>query len=493
MPPNRAKDHSSEALPRSLASAVGLALATAGLVLAAGDRTFFLALDSVPYTSVAAFHESGAAPELFAELGPPRPLISTFPSTTTVALGAALAPLGVEISPGYEARFFDWSQRSVRGGGPISFFRIDFPWRDFFDWSKKGVARSAFASLRPVEASERRALSAFAAFLASDRRDFFAYIETTDTAAHLRGPASLETMFRLLGEAIRRARSAGERFRVVLFSDHGIAGGEPLDNVLPSVLGSLERAGFERVRRLAGGRQVVLTPYGLVSSFEAYAEAEAIAELAQVLRATPGVELCAYREGARVRVVGSSGSALIARQGDLWAYLPDSGDPLGYRKVSEELGRRRGDREAGGWFADREWFAATQNEPYPDALRRIADGFEWVDNPASVVCSLAGGSMYGPKKTERAARWTGGRLRWTHGALSWEASAGFLVTDSPAAGSGTAVRLSEALAPRVSAARELSRPRLNASRTESHAGEASDPPKGSIAAGGAAFTRNRRQ
>lgn len=413
-------------------------------------RTFFLTLDAVPYTAVAALYASGGAPELFGELGRPVPLISTFPSTTTVALGAALGPLGLEVSPGYEARFFDWEKGAVRGGGVVSYFNIEFPWRSFFQWNRKGVARSALASLRPVAASEHRVLNAFEAFLASEQRDFFAYIGTTDTAAHLRGPSALAGMFRRLGQAIGEARSAGEQFRVVIFSDHGIAGGEPLTNVLPGIRVALEQAGFERTKQLKHANDVVLTPYGLVSSFEAYSQVATAPRLAGSLVLVEGVALCVYRMDAEYWVVSREGQAAIARRGDEWSYRPLSGDPLRYQTVVDGMNFGRAESAQSDWFSDLGWFEATVKEFYPDALHRLASGFELVDNPASLICSLEPGSMYGPKKTEKAARLAGGRLRWTHGALFWEASAGFLLTDVPNTDSGNGIRLADALRPLLS-------------------------------------------
>ncbi|MCP4202397.1 MAG: hypothetical protein GY769_10755 [bacterium] len=435
-------------------AASGLLFAGAGLGASneggATERTFFLLVDAVPYGAVDALYRDGGAPELFDELGPPAPLISTFPSTTTVALGAALGSLGLEISPGYEARFFDWEEETIRGGGAISYFRIDFPWRRFFEWSKKGVARSAVASLRPVVASERRVLRALDAFLASDRQDFFAYIETTDTAAHLRGPSSLDKMFRNLGLAIQAARAAGEKFRVVVFSDHGIAGGEPLKNVLPGILKRFQRVGLRRVKRLRTRNDVALTPYGLVSSLEVYAHDESAPRLAEVLTSVEGVGLCAYRAAGELWVVSASGLATIGNRGREWAYLPRTGDPLGYRSVTARLRAVTGESGEPGWFSDSEWFEATKDEFYPDALRRIARGFELVENPATVICSADPGYMYGARKTERAARLAGGKLRWTHGALHWEATAGFLLTDVPGRTSRSGISLSTALRPLLS-------------------------------------------
>lgn len=420
------------------------------------ERTFFLVLDAVPFSTVAALHRAGSAPELFAELGEPVPLISSFPSTTTVALADALGSLGLELSPGYEARFFDWREERVRGGGAISYFRIEFPWRNFFQWNKKGVARSALASLRPVGASESRVVAGLDAFLASDLDRFFAYIETTDTAAHLKGPSSLDDTFGELGRAISRARNAGEQFRVVVFSDHGIDGGEPLRNVLPGIRRSLHSAGLRPAKTLEGADDVVLTPYGLVSSFEAYARESQAPRLGRLLAATDGVDLCSYRFEGDLWVASATGLATIDKRltagGEEWAYRRIDGDPLRYGEAVERMRGRKKFPPAGDWFSDRLWFEETRDEFYPDALRRISRGFELVKNPATVICSAEPGYMYGAKKTERAARITGGRLKWTHGALFWEASAGFLLTDVGEVRTG-ARRLSSALSPLVSGQR----------------------------------------
>ncbi len=414
------------------------------------ERTLFLLLDAVPYGTLAALERRGFAPELFEELGQPVPLISSFPSTTTVALADALGPLGLQASPGYEARFFDWSEDRPRGGGLISYFRIEFPWREFFQWSKKGVARSALASLRPAGASENRVRSALSAFLESQQRNFFAYIETTDTAAHLKGPESLDETLRELGRAIRAARAEGDDFKVVVFSDHGIDGGDPLVNVLPAIRTDLRKAGLRKSARLERPTDVVLTPYGLVSSFEAYAQGELAPRLTAILVATEGVELCSYRSEGKLWVASRDGAAVIARRGDDWAYRPVTGDPLFYQGVAQRLDDAAARGSAGDWYSDRDWFEASKNELYPDALRRLARGFELVENPATVICSVAPGYMYGARKTERAARLTGGRLRWTHGGLSRGASVGFVLTDVPSQATGNGLRLSEFLLPLVS-------------------------------------------
>ncbi len=152
--------------------------------------------------------------------------------------------------------------------------------------------------------------------------------------------------------------------------------------------------------------------------------------MADLLSAVPGVDLCVYREqvGGGWMVRGARGRARIRRRGQNWEYRPQTGDPLDYHGVLERLARDAG-RPGGTEFPDQRWLDATRGHHYPDALYRIAGGFELVENPASLLCSLEPGYMYGMVKTEVLARWTNGRMRWTHGALFREAALGFLLTD----------------------------------------------------------------
>ena len=48
-----------------------------------------------------------------------------------------------------------------------------------------------------------------------------------------------------------------------------------------------------------------------------------------------------------------------------------------------------GDGTPDAWRSDAWWFAATAAAPYPDALHRIARGFELAENPASAVETAA--------------------------------------------------------------------------------------------------------
>ena len=71
-------------------------------------RFLVVVLDAVPYETMVALTEptDGEAP-LFEGLRGPVPMISTFPSSTSVALTAILKDFGLEDPPGYENKFFD--------------------------------------------------------------------------------------------------------------------------------------------------------------------------------------------------------------------------------------------------------------------------------------------------------------------------------------------------------------------------------------------------
>lgn len=436
---------------------VALGLLGSGPGAAAAERDLLLiALDAVPYASALEAHRgSDALPELFTAFRPPVPLISTFPSTTSVAFGEILAAHGLERSPGYEARFFDWERRAKAGGGPISYFRVRFPWREFFDWNRKGPFASFLAATRPVRSSVREIETAVRRFVDSPASVYLIYIAPTDTAMHVLGPQSAQPVLAALDTALvaARTRRAGRPFDTVIFSDHGITGGEPLVNVARKVRRALRQAGLTPVSRLRRSGQVVMTPYGLVSSFELYTAPEDEAAAAEAAARVPGVDLCARTDGRGWQVVDAEGSMEFERVDGggerRWRFSSHGKNPLGLT-----LGELHG-----GQVRDRGFTDPALGTRYPDPLHRIARAFELVENPASVACSLDPGFMYGPRHTELLARLGKGRLRWTHGALGGDATLGFVMSDAPGWSPPGALRAADALAPfaaRVRLARQRS-------------------------------------
>jgi len=415
-------------------------------------RRLFIALDAVPYQIAADVMNPALGDEaLFQGFEGPVRLVSTFPSSTSVALPGILGPIGLERSPGYEARFFDWQEGKVRGGGAVSYGRIEFPWRDFFDWGRKGVAGSAIEAIKPVKSGIKRLRNAMDDFVRSDKDEFWIYSAATDIAGHVLSPQAHVDFFKALDEMILEARQASpdRPFDVVVFSDHGMDGGEPLINVFKPAKRALKQAGYRSKKRLKGTEDVVLTPFGLVSNLEAYTVDENKGRVAEILAAVEGVDLCAYKLEEGWRIESHRGNATLQQKevdGELWwKYEPHHGDPLEFQDLvsaMEEEGQVRD-----GWLPDTACFEATVVAENPDPFYRIAHAFELTTNPASVICSASRGYMYGAPYTGVLAQIGKGHLRWTHGALNREATLGFLFSDVEGWEAPEAVRFDRAILP----------------------------------------------
>ncbi|HTS53180.1 MAG TPA: hypothetical protein VMH26_07900 [Burkholderiales bacterium] len=415
-------------------------------------RILLIGVDAVPYRVVAKLTAPGLGGRaLFQGFKGPSAMISTFPSDTHVAWAGMLEPFGVKKSHGYQPRYFDNRTREVSGG--LSLTETPAPWEAFFDWRLRGMITAAIAYGWPKKYSRDELRQGLDTFIQSGKRFFAMYIVSTDAIAHIYGPAALEEFLVDLDASLRALHRDHPEipFYTVLISDHGVATGQPLRNTWPALREAMQQAGLRVSERLEGNNTVVFVPYGLLSSFVMHTAPGAAARAAKLAVAVPGVDLCVTPDPTGWRVQNSAGSALISkRQGStemLWSYRPQDGDPLRYAPVVARLRQRALGHVDGEWFSDASWFAATKDEFYPDGLYRLAGSLEAVENPASAVCSVAPGHMFGWLRTEYIARATVGRLKWTHGALFHDASLGFVLTDLPGWQAPDAARFNEALLP----------------------------------------------
>jgi hypothetical protein len=433
-----------------VAASMALLVATAGVEAARAlenpprpPRVLFIAVDAVPFATMA---ESAADErnQFLRSLRGPVPLISTFPSTTSLALAAILEPIGVHGSPGYEAKHYDRASNRVSGGGLFDY--EPFPWREFFDWKVDTLFRKAVSAIRPIKAARQDIRESLDAFLASDRPVYFVYYDTTDSAGHLKSPKGLLPILAELDHRLADARRdhPDDPFWTVIFSDHGMDGGKALRNTRAAVARALREGGFRLTTSIAGDGDVVIVPFGLVSSFVAYTAAGREEDAAGAITAAEGIDLCVTQTADGFRLESQRGRALIHRQPTdppQWGYEWTGEDPLW---LSPDLHRSFA---GGGSIADGDLFAATTDELYPDPFHRIASSFDQVENPASVVCSVERGYMYGAKITALGSRVSVGHLKWTHGALEYDASLGFLMSDVPSWKALGPVRFDHALAP----------------------------------------------
>jgi hypothetical protein len=413
-------------------------------------RVLVIVLDAIPYETVLEWtRPSDGKPPLFEGLRGPVPMISTFPSSTSVALTAILGGFGLEKPPGYEAKFFDIEAGKIRGGGLVSYRKINFDWHHFFNYQLQGFFGKSRAYAKPRKWGITEVNRGTDGFMNTDVQHFFIYINSTDALGHIAGPDELHATLVNLDKRLQEVRDASPvPVHVVLISDHGQDGGFILPNVRPAVSDAIRDGGWRNSSKLKKPDDVVLTPFGLVSSFEIYTHPDIRAAVAETVAREQGVSVCAHPEDDGWVIVNGEGRAIARRRsnGDTgtteWSYRTGTADPLRYAPVVARMREETGVTE---WFSQSAWFQQTWNEEYPDALYRIAGGFAGVLNPASILCSVAPGHLFGSKSAYVGARFSVGRVKWTHGALDRSATHGFMMTDFPGWEPPPAVRYDEAL------------------------------------------------
>lgn len=262
--------------------------------------------------------------------------------------------------------------------------------------------------------------------------DFSAYVVSTSGLGSQRGRdghmAALLAVERLCQGLMYRTRG---RLEITLVSDHG-------HNLVPSRRVSLpeqlQRCGYRARDRIETPQDVVVPEFGLVSYAAIYTRSPAA--VARDVVGLEGVELACYAErpaGAdeggvrlppgRVIVLSRSGRAVIEREGEAFRYVPHFEDPLGLAAVLAEL-RELGRLDGRGFAPDSDWFTATAEHEYPDALYRLWRAFDGlcVYTP-DVLVSLADGYYAG---SARLADFIA--MKAVHGNLNRRGSSGFVMS-----------------------------------------------------------------
>ncbi len=442
---------------------VGILLGLAALVCLAATsaragerpRVLVLAMDSIPLYIVERYIEEAGPDSVIARLGTPAGLVSSFPAVSYSAWTGILEPFGVDRPLGYYGKYYDRNTSQVTGftsdwltsDRPIA----QSPWHYFFHWRLSSVMDKARAYMWPEDAGFREARDALDVFERSDREIFFAYVVSTDAIAHTAGPdALLLFLQRLDGLLSRRADANGRLpFTLVMLSDHGVAGGEVVENVWPAVEATLSDAGFTFGDSIQEDDDVAIIRVGMVTAYEVYTADSRRHEVAQRLAGVEGTRFCVSREDETVHVYGRQGEGTIrrkARGGEeaRFAYTWTGIDPLDLEPVLDELQSAAPDADP-DFFSDSAWFDATWKTDTPDALYRLYRSFDAVENPASLLCSLESGYAFGATGLAWVSWLAHGDFRWTHGALTRTGSVGFISSNAPEWRPGPAVRFNEAL------------------------------------------------
>ncbi len=409
-------------------------------------QTLIMMLDGVPFDLIDEMKKEG----YFTSYQAPSKVISTFPSTTSSALGGMFRSLGIRRSPGYDRKFLSYQTGKVEGLiiDPKD-TRLPPFWKEF-DYGRKTIWQKSMIYLFPGVAS-RRDLERIRTMVFSlpDREHYVTYIGGTDGFAHVLGRRRLKRFLIFMDRQLDRLRqdyqkAFGRELQIALFSDHGFHFVKPQGVSLSSLALRLRRAGLNLASDINRPHHVVSIEWGNISGANFHVHEPYVSTVARILAGLEGVDIVAFRTGPEVFVLAGEGEARIVRQQNSWGYRPVRGDPLRYADVLDSL-RSRGRLNSRGLAADKDWFEATKDHQYPDALFRIYDAlFSLVDNPAPILMSTKEDYEYGDFRT-RLGSWLRGRLKGTHGGLFQNASAAFAMTTDPAVHLPQTLRYTELL------------------------------------------------
>ncbi len=372
-----------------------------------------LLVDSLPFREVA----RRWATDGWSWFHAPQKVIPPFPSMSVVIFAEILR---AERQGGSMERYYDREKGRFFEGYRARVFGYEHAWQELLDYHLGSYMRVGMSYLRPRSWIESEFVGVERALDASARHLTLAYLVTSSAMLSRYGQAGLDECLdgleRLCLQLLYERRGA---IRISIVSDHG-------HNLMPSknfvMRPVLERAGFRVTDELEDPAvDVVLEIDGLVTYFAAHTGRPA--EVADALLPCAEIQLATYREGERVLVRNRAGSAAIEERGGRLRYTPITRDVLGYHALLESLARA-GRVDGDGFVSDHDWLLATVDHEWPDAPRRLWDGFHGlIENTPDVMFTLQDGHCAGAPSMER---WID--MQSTHGGLNQINSDAVLLT-----------------------------------------------------------------
>jgi len=400
------------------------------------SQHLFIAVDGIPFDLARSVYEEYF--EYSEQYAKPVRVISTFPSTSTIAFTGLFRGIGAGRSAGYDSKFYSYEQNKVLG----SLMEAD----DF--------AVPSFSPYFVVKRSsgfDQMIMYAFPSMAMDDdlekikpelwkspnKENIFVYLGSTDGVAHLDGREELEEMFVEVLDYVENLREEYEDtfekpLKVTLFSDHGVRWVSLNQITVGQVEDQIDAAGFQlRHDQLKNDNDVVSVTWGNVSGAHFYCSEENAADVSKALSNVEGFELIFYRKKNQIFVLGDEGHSLAEIKFDIllnrYGYHPIIGDPLHYKVLVKAL-REEKNLDAQGTASEKDWFRVSKNHAFPDALYRVVDSFTGlVKNPAAIIVSIKENYEYGDTVTRVGAFFRGGMLG-THGSIRNSSSSAFLMT-----------------------------------------------------------------
>lgn len=380
-------------------------------------RTLFIGLDGVDYELVKELKDEG----YFKSFLQPVPLVSTFPSATTIGFTGLFRPLGNGKTHGYETRFFSYKENKVVGGSLKDLYKYDTKYKRYFDSFRHSIQSKMIMYSFPSMASKQDLVNTRKVLLSKDKKVIMAYLGGTDGSAHLLGRNRTKRTLKFMDDFLQKLQikyldENEEPLRIVLFSDHGFQYNSLKTVSITEMRHKLAEKGFDFAKKIEDDRDVVLTRFGLLSAGVGFTNLSGREDKALALAEVKGMDLVFWHldDDRKIYIQNPNGErAYFEYRGkDRYRYVPVTGDPLQYVALL-----KKHHLKAKQWISDKKWKKISWNHHYPDSGYRLYDSFfDLVKNKASIMFSLKPNYQFG-SFAALAGTWTRAGQKGTHGGL----------------------------------------------------------------------------
>ena len=378
---------------------------------AAGEmRHLIILLDSVPFVMVRDLWAQGR----FRLFYKPSRVISPFPVMTDLAFSEFF---GVSPSRAVEAQFYNGARRNTGVDDYLN--QENSKWLRSVDYYLPFLSHAS-VYMKPEAWVDHELAQIQRRFAQSDASQFIGYVVGTSALGARLGRnghhTGLVRLDRLCRTIMHRTRG---RTHITLLSDHGH---DLVRSQRIELTHCLSRCGYRVRNSLTESMDVVVPQFGPVTCAAIYTAVPA--SVARDVVGIDGVELAAYRDDDDgVVVIGRGERARITRSVAGFRYDPVLGDPLQLRPVLDAFAQN-GEMNADGFVDDAQWFAATTDHVYPDAIHRLWRAFHGlVEHTPDVLLSLEENWHWGGATLSSALN-----LAAAHGNLRTLSSTGFVLT-----------------------------------------------------------------
>ncbi|OGQ08378.1 MAG: hypothetical protein A3G32_04050 [Deltaproteobacteria bacterium RIFCSPLOWO2_12_FULL_40_28] len=387
-------------------------------------RTLFVALDGIDYELVKELKNEGA----FQIFENPIPLISTFPSATTIGFTGIFQPLNVGAVPGYESRFYTPEKNKIMGGTPFDVYDIPIRYKYYFDEFRHKMFEKAMMYSLPGLAAKGDLIRTKKALFASNKPIVMTYIGGTDGLAHLSGRLRTKRYLRYFDTYLTKLKKKyeekrNEPLRIIVYSDHGFHHQKPKTVSNEEIKKNLKKVGLHLDTKQKSLYEIITVKYGLLSSGVFFTPKENRKRAALAVCEVKGIDLVFWNDEKNhsIWMCNSRGeSARLDYQSQkISRYVVLKGDPLHYLPLLKKQGLGQ------SWISEKTWLTLTNHQEYPDAPYRLYDAFfNLVENKAGVMFSTQKDYQFGSFAARFGSLLKPGGHKGTHGGLFWESSAG---------------------------------------------------------------------